>query len=144
MRTRASVARATFAALGACLLMLTASGAGAPKDQGWAYYGGDPGGQKYSTLTDINRANVQKLALAWAWRTGETPLPEFGTSPGMFETTPLEIDGVLYFSTPYNRIIALEAASGRELWRYDPSNSLILFIMTKREILDVRRAVALW
>jgi quinoprotein glucose dehydrogenase len=92
----------------------------APKDQGWAYYGGDAGGQKFSALADINRGNVSTLTVTWAWRTGEKPLAQFGTSPGVFEATPLEIDGVLYFSTPYNRVIALEAASGRELWSYDP------------------------
>jgi quinoprotein glucose dehydrogenase len=109
------------AATGVCVLLLGAALAqAAPKDQGWGYYGGDPGGQKFSGLGDINRSNVSTLALAWAWRTGERPLPEYGTSPGVFEATPLEIDGVLYFSTPYNRVIAVAAASGRELWSYDP------------------------
>jgi quinoprotein glucose dehydrogenase len=106
---------------GACALLLGAALAhAAPKDKGWAYYGGDPGGQKFADLADINRGNVSRLALAWAWRTGEKPLAEYGTSPGVFEATPLAIDGVLYFSTPYNRVIALEAASGRELWSNDP------------------------
>jgi len=104
----------------ACLLTLCARTHSAPADVGWRYYGGDPGGQKYSSLADIDRDNVSKLALAWAWRTGEKALPKYGTSPGMFETTPLEIDGVLYFSTPYNRVIALDAASGHELWSHDP------------------------
>jgi quinoprotein glucose dehydrogenase len=97
-----------------------AVGADRPKDQEWRYYGGDPGGQKYSPLADIDRGNVAALALAWQWQTGEAPLPRYGTSPGVFETTPLMIDGVLYFSTPYNRVIALDPASGRELWSYDP------------------------
>jgi quinoprotein glucose dehydrogenase len=104
----------------ACMILGAALVHAAPKDQGWAYYGGDPGGQKYSSLADINRSNVSKLSLAWSWRTGEKPMAEYSTSPGVFEATPLEIDGVLYFSTPYNRVIALEAASGRELWGYDP------------------------
>jgi quinoprotein glucose dehydrogenase len=95
-------------------------GAERARDQEWRYYGGDPGGQKYSTLTDINRGNVGALALIWQWQTGETPLPQYGTSPGMFEATPLMIDGMLYLSTPYNRVIALDAASGREIWSYDP------------------------
>jgi quinoprotein glucose dehydrogenase len=121
MRKRADAAGAGLTVLGACLWMLSASFAGvAPKDQGWAYYGGDPAGQKYSNLADIDRSNATQLALVWAWRTGETPLAEYGTSPGVFETTPLEIDRVLYFSTPYNRVIALDAVSGHEIWRYDP------------------------
>jgi quinoprotein glucose dehydrogenase len=101
-------------------MLSTAIACATPKDQGWAHYGGDAGGQKFSSLTAINRGNVSTLGLAWSWRTGEKPLAEYGTSPGVFEATPLEIDGVLYFSTPYNRVIALEAASGRDLWSYDP------------------------
>src|SRR5262249_17343180 len=89
-------------------------------EQDWSYYGGDPGGRKYSTLTDIDRGNVTSLKLAWIWQTGETPYPQYRTSPGMFETTPLMVDGVLYLSTPYNRVIALDPRTGREVWHYDP------------------------
>src|SRR5712692_1854463 len=85
----------------------------------WAYYGGDPGGSKYSALTDINAQNVQRLQIAWEWKHWETPLSEFGTTPGFFENTPLMIDGVLYVTTPYNSIAALDAETGRELWRFD-------------------------
>jgi len=119
------ISRLAWVALLAFTLSLPAVSVSAPrperaKDQEWRYYGGDAGGQKYSTLTDINRGNVAALAPAWQWQTGEAPLPQYSTSPGMFEATPLMIGGVLYLSTPYNRVIALEAASGRELWSYDP------------------------
>ena len=89
-------------------------------DREWPVYGGDAGGTRFSPLTDIDRGNVGQLSLAWSWRTGERPLAEFKTSPGMFEATPLMIAGVLYLSTPYNCVVALDAATGRELWRYDP------------------------
>jgi quinoprotein glucose dehydrogenase len=89
-------------------------------EQDWPVYGGDQGGTKFSPLTDINRGNVARLGLAWQWRTGEKDLPEYGTRPGNFQTTPLMIDNVLYFSTPYNRVVALDAENGRELWAYDP------------------------
>jgi quinoprotein glucose dehydrogenase len=85
----------------------------------WPYYGGDPGGSKYSPLTDINAANLGKLQIVWQWRHWETPLAEYGTTPGFFENTPLMIDGVLYVTTPYNSIAALDAESGKELWRFD-------------------------
>ena len=85
----------------------------------WPYYGGDPGGMKYSTLTDIDATKVQRLQVAWEWKHWETPLAEFGTTPGFFEATPLMIDGVLYVTTPYNSIAALDAETGRELWRFD-------------------------
>ena len=86
----------------------------------WRFYGGDQGATRYSSIADINRSNVTDLHLAWTWKPGERALPEFGTQPGTFQNTPLMIDDVLYVSTPYNRVVALDARSGRELWRYDP------------------------
>ena len=95
------------------------SGADASRQVEWLYYGGDQGGTKFSPLTDINKNNVQRLRLAWQWKHWETPLPEYGTTPGFFESTPLMIDGVLYVTTPYNSVAALDAETGKELWRFD-------------------------
>ena len=97
-----------------------ATKAGQPADRDWPYYGGDQGGLKYSSVADINRSNVGQLALAWGWHTGEEPLPQYATSPGMFEATPVMVAGVLYLSTPYNRVVALDPESGHERWSYDP------------------------
>src|SRR3989442_14307560 len=88
--------------------------------QEWRFYGGDQGSTKYSPLDRITPANVRNLKLAWEWKTGEAPLQEFGTTPGMFEVTPLMIGGKLYLSTPYNRVVALDAETGSETWSYDP------------------------
>ena len=85
----------------------------------WPYYGGDTGGSRYSPLADVNAQNIQRLEVAWQWKHWETPLPEYGTTPGAFEDTPLMIDGVLYVTTPYNSIAALDAETGKELWRFD-------------------------
>jgi glucose dehydrogenase len=107
----------------ACLAALAPTAGSAQrgaKPVEWPYYGGDQGGMKYSPLTQINRENVARLELAWEWKTGEQPLPQFGTTPGAFENTPIMIDNVVYLSTPYNRVVALDAESGRELWAYDP------------------------
>ena len=106
---------------GAVLALLSSMLRAAPlPDVEWPVYGGDPGGQKYSPLADVNRDNVAALRLAWSWETGEQPNREFVTSPGMFEATPVVVDGVMYLSTPYNRVVALDPATGRELWAYDP------------------------
>lgn len=86
----------------------------------WQWYGGDAGGNRYSTLSDINLGNVKNLKLAWEWKPGEKPYPDKGIRPGNFEATPLMIDGVLYLSTSYNRVVALDAATGKQLWDYDP------------------------
>lgn len=101
-----------------CLALALVAGAAFAQD--WPFYGGDQGGSRYSPLDLIDRSNVAKLQVAWEWKTNEAPMPELKTTPGMFEVTPLEIDGVLYLSTPYNRVAALDAASGHEIWSYDP------------------------
>ena len=86
----------------------------------WPHYAADQAATHYSPLDQITAANVSRLAVAWEWKPGEKLLPEFGTRPGAFQNTPLMIDGVLYVSTPYNQVAALDAGSGRELWRFDP------------------------
>jgi quinoprotein glucose dehydrogenase len=86
----------------------------------WPFYGGDQGGAKYSELKNIDTTNVSRLGVAWTWKTGEALMPQFGSRPGMFEVTPLMIDGVLYLSTPYSRLVALNAENGKLLWSYDP------------------------
>lgn len=107
-------ARLAVLAIALCLLMP------AVRAQDWPHYGGDSGETHYSPLDQINRANVANLKQIWEWKTGEEPLAEYKTTPGMFEVTPLKIGNTLYLSTPYNRVVALDAETGRELWAYDP------------------------
>src|SRR4051794_30160812 len=90
--------------------------------QQWPFHGGDPGGLKYSALDRINRSNVAQLRPAWEWKANEKRNTEFNSTPGPFEGTPLMLDGVLYFPTSYNRLIALDAVSGKELWSFDPES----------------------
>ena len=100
------------------LALLAAQGRGSRQVE-WLYYGGDPANTKYSPLADITVQNVERLQIAWQWKHWETPLGQYGTTPGFFESTPLMIDGVLYVTTPYNSIAALDAETGKELWRFD-------------------------
>lgn len=86
----------------------------------WPHYAGDQAATHYSPLDQVTAANVGTLAVQWEWKPNEKVLNEFGTRPGAFQNTPLMIDGVLYVSTPYNQVAALDARSGRELWRFDP------------------------
>src|SRR5579864_1997879 len=107
--------------LGCWLLAVSLVGRGAAlADRDWPVFSGALSGTKHSALSDINRDNVARLAFAWEWQTGEQPLIQYATAPGMFETTPLMVNGVLYLSTPYNRVVALDSTTGRELWSYDP------------------------
>jgi quinoprotein glucose dehydrogenase len=104
------------------LLALTALAniAGAQAGSEWPAWGGDLAATKYSTLTDINRGNVAQLSKAWEWATNETPNTAPRTRPGNFQATPLMIGDTLYLSTSYNRVVALDASTGREFWSYDP------------------------
>src|SRR6266516_4577031 len=104
--------------LTASLALLAAQEPGSRQVE-WLYYGGDPANTKYSPLADITVQNVERLQVAWQWKHWETALGQYGTTPGFFESTPLMIDGVLYVTTPYNSIAALDAETGKELWRFD-------------------------
>ncbi len=86
----------------------------------WPNYGNDPGGMRHSALSQINRENVAKLKVAWIYHTGDISVGHDGRRRSGFETTPILIDGRLYLTTPFNRVIALDPTTGRELWSYDP------------------------
>lgn len=76
----------------------------------WTYYGQDQGASKFSTLTQINVNNVKDLTRAWTFHTGN--------KAGFFESTPLVIDGTLYFAAG-NAFFALDAITGTQIWKYD-------------------------
>src|SRR5579872_4800950 len=89
----------------------------APGD--WPSYGYDSGGTRYSPLTQITPANVATLKPVWTFHMNPAFDPKIGKSPGFLsQDTPLEIGGILYLSTPYSRVVALDAVSGKEIWAY--------------------------
>ena len=100
----------------------TAEGPRKPNE--WPVYGGDAGGLKYSALTRIDRSNVSRLEVAWTWKTGEQPIVANGATlaarPGQFQATPLAIGDTLFLTTPFNRVVALDATTGEEIWTFDP------------------------
>src|SRR3989475_5846912 len=86
----------------------------------WSARGREAQGTRYSPASEITRTNVNRLAVAWTYRTGETD-PRFKTEkPTAFEATPLVVDGTMYLGTPLGRVIALDPATGRERWVFDP------------------------
>src|SRR5206468_727853 len=99
----------------ACVLMLVSALAAADD---WPAHGGDPGGQRFSMLKEINRENVKSLKVAWTYRTGDAYQPKNSRGTA-FEATPLYVDGTLYLSTPLGRVIALDPVSGEQVWSYD-------------------------
>ncbi|HEY4303968.1 MAG TPA: pyrroloquinoline quinone-dependent dehydrogenase [Gemmatimonadaceae bacterium] len=98
----------------ACFALAASAGAQSPTE--WTSYGRDAAGTRYSPLTQIDRANVAQLTVAWTYRTGET---EATHQPAKLETTPLVVGGTMYISTPFGRAIALDPATGRERWRFE-------------------------
>lgn len=85
----------------------------------WRHYGNSLFGSRYSTLNQINEANVGELQEAWRYQTGDMPR-EGDSGSFAFDATPIEIGGTLYFCTPHRSVIALNAETGEERWRFDP------------------------
>jgi quinoprotein glucose dehydrogenase len=110
---------AIAAAVALCLSPAAAQRNSASRQVEWPYYGADQGGVKYSALTDIGPENIGRLQIAWEWKHFDVPLEQYGTTPGQFEAVPLMLDGVLYVTTPYNNLAALDAETGKERWRFD-------------------------
>jgi quinoprotein glucose dehydrogenase len=83
----------------------------------WASTGGDPGGSQYSPISAIRPANVGRLKLAWTYHSGDVTT---GPKGSRSEQIPLVVDGTLYVCTPLHRVTAVDAATGKERWRFDP------------------------
>ena len=75
----------------------------------WLTYGHGYANQRYSALDQIDAGNVARLVPKWIYQTGVL---------GTFPTSPIVADGVMYLSTPYNHVVALDAATGKQRWRY--------------------------
>src|SRR5580658_7106807 len=90
---------------------VTAPRLAAPAPADWVAPGRDGAGTYFSPLADVHTGNVAQLGFAWDYR--------LGTYRGQ-ESTPLVIDGVMYATSNFGRVYALDAATGRELWKYDP------------------------
>ncbi len=93
-------------------------------DSGWPTYGNDAGGTRYSPASQINRANVAQLKVAWTFRTGALDQPTRMIRKAAFEATPILADGKLFLSTPYDHVIALDPQSGAKIWEFDPGVDL--------------------
>jgi quinoprotein glucose dehydrogenase len=101
----------------------------------WQYYGGDEGASRYSPLKQINRENAAKLKLAWVHHTedgSDRPLTTI-------ECTPIVVDGVMYLTTAKLQLRALDPATGKLIWNFDPKTAV-----EGRGSSGVNRGVAFW
>ena len=71
-------------------------------------YGGNYDNSRFSPLTDIDRQNVKKLSVAWVFQTG---------IPYQFQASPIVADGILYVTTAYNHLFAMDAVTGDPIWK---------------------------
>jgi quinoprotein glucose dehydrogenase len=108
--------------------------------QDWPIYGGDPGGMRYSPAAQITKENVAQLAIAWTYHSGEAARRGDAFAKSAFELTPILADGKLLVCSPFDRVAALDPASGQELWVFDPELSPALKPANSFKC----RGVALW
>jgi quinoprotein glucose dehydrogenase len=85
----------------------------------WPTYGHDPGGQRFSPLAQITTANVAKLQVAWTYHMQPAAVAEGSGRFAGSEVTPLVVGGLMYVTTPYRRVLALDPDSGAEVWSYE-------------------------
>jgi len=126
----------------AALLSFACSDGPSPLDltgpiAGWPAYGGDPGGTRYSPLTQITPANVTELEVAWVYRTGDYPGGRLEVAKTAFQATPILEGDTLYFCSPLSRAFAIDARTGDERWIFDAEPSFEGWTNTCR-------GVALW
>ena len=112
----------------------------APVGEGWPTYGGDPGGERYSTSGQITRSNLARLHPVWTFHTHA--LGSYPESYGVpsFETTPVLSGDTLYLTSPYDVVFALDARTGAERWHFDPRLGKLIYDGS----LVTSRGVALW
>jgi len=93
-------------------------------DEGWLYYGGDQGGRHYSSASQINKDNVADLDVAWVHRSGDVEAFGDAMENTSTQSTPILLPQAagqsLVYCTPFNRVIALDPATGEQRWDFDP------------------------
>ena len=107
---------------------------------GWTHFGADAGATQYSPLAGITPANVDELEIAWIYRTGEAERRGRAIASSSFSNTPIVAGGSLIVCTPFGRVIALNPATGRERWVFDPAVTL----EQPPEHRSICRGVAAW
>ena len=109
------------------------------QDEDWPAVGNDAGGMRYSPLAQIDAGNVSRLEVAWVYHTGDAGDGNETT----IECTPIVVEGRMYLTTAKTKVVALDAANGRELWRFDPYGPGMAFNPIRASG-GVNRGVALW
>ena len=88
--------------------------------EGWSSYGGDAGGMRFSSASQIARDNVAQLKVAWEFHTGASQKETNLIRKAAFEATPILFENKLFLTSPYNSVFALNPATGEKIWDFDP------------------------
>jgi quinoprotein glucose dehydrogenase len=143
---RAAIGARTFpsillaALLAACSPRAPVVHAVAGADLEWPVYGADQGGQRFSAARQITPQNVRALKVAWSFATGDAASKGLALKHASFEDTPIMAGGRVYVCSPFNEVFALDPATGRPLWRFDPRIDPTIRYGNS----DVCRGVAYW
>src|SRR5688572_13779396 len=127
-----------LSAVSLVLVPLAASSPGAEPGRAtreWRTHGGDPAHTQYSELSQIDTANVSRLKQAWVYRTGDARKDD----KSQIQCQPIVVDGVLYATSPALKLLALDAATGKPLWTFDPFAA-----GAEEHALGVNRGVVYW
>ena len=109
------------------LALATLSSAAGVAQTDWPAVGGDPGATRFSPLNQITRENVGGLEVAWTFHTGG-----LGFAPATaIQCTPIIVDGTMYLTSPDTQVIALDAATGTEKWRYNPHRTKLRYLYNR-------------
>ncbi|NER60148.1 glucose/quinate/shikimate family membrane-bound PQQ-dependent dehydrogenase [Pseudomonas sp. MAFF212428] len=87
----------------------------------WAHWGNTTAGNRFAALDQINKGNVDKLQVAWTFRTGD--IPQSTGAGAEDQNTPLQIGDTLYSCTAYGKVFALDVDTGKQRWSFDPKGS---------------------
>ena len=121
--------RTLFVTAGVMTAGLLATGSAAAQsdpaaNRGWSAYGAVPGGGRYSALDQINRDTGGGLEVTWTHNTGHAAKAAALGRGGSYQVTPLFVNDRLYICTPLNRVLALDPVTGKEIWAFDPHETL--------------------
>lgn len=108
--------------------------------ENWIDYAGDNTKSRYSTLSQVNKQNVNQLKIAWTYRSGDFSTEKKTT----IECNPIVVNGIVYATTPTLKLVALDASTGKELWRFDPLPLDVMEELRTKEKINIVPGTGYW
>jgi quinoprotein glucose dehydrogenase len=112
--------KTSLSALAAMLLLVGSCAKSHRENADWPVYGGNKAGNRYSSLSQINLKNVQDLRVAWLYNSADAPVSGGRRPEHEIQCQPIIVHGILYGTNATLKLFALDAVTGKELWKFDP------------------------